>query len=199
MFTLYYRSHSDLEADLLLVGHLTCLTVPFVLSCRTVQKKVVHARARRGLTPEFLSRIKRCAQSSPRSKSRSTNRTENAPLVPHHPNVLQRAPGSKSALAWSPIYNPQQTPEQNHPLQTRPLSTLAPRCHTLLVLWSEAQSFSVKERYHVAGLLNGVRRASVGRPNVWAMEFFVGKTPDRFKCMRVYEPRNGQKQDHIFN
>ena len=36
--------------------------------------------------------------------------------------------------------------------------------------------------------------------NVWAVEFFfVGKAPGRFKCVRVCEPRNGQKQDHIFN
>ena len=52
----------------------------------------------------------------------------------------------------------------------------------------------------MVGLLNGVRRASVGQPNVWAVEFFfVGKAPGRFKCVRVCEPRNGQKQDHIFN
>ena len=157
------------------------MTVPFVLSCRTVQS-CMRGPGGVSLSPGFLSRIKRCAQSSPRSKSRSTHRTENAPLVrlfPHHPNVLQRT--SKSALACARPGHPSTTHSKHQGRttlsKTRPLSTLAPRCHTLLVLWSEAQSFSVKERCRVAGLLNGVRRASVGQPNVWAVEVFCGKGP----------------------
>ena len=159
------------------------MTVPFVLSCRTVQSKSVHARARRGLTPEFLSRIKRCAQSSPRSKSRSTHRTENAPLVrlfPHHPNVLQRT--SKSALACARPGHPSTTHSKHQGRTTLRNKALkyasSPLPYATGTLdWSEAQSFSVKERCRVAGLLNGVRRASVGRPNVWAVEFFCGKGP----------------------
>ena len=49
MFTLNYRSHSDLEADLLLVGHLLDSTIRVELQNRPVEQ-VVHARARRGLT-----------------------------------------------------------------------------------------------------------------------------------------------------
>ena len=207
MFTLYYRSHSDLEADLLLVGHLTCLTVPFVLSCRTVQKKVVHARARRGLTQPRIpvTNQKMRAILAEKQKQIHTPHGERTigSIVPPPPKCIAAyfEIGAGLRPTWSPIYNPQQTPGQNHPLQNKALKhASSPLPYATGTLdWSEAQSFSVKDRCRVAGLLNGVRRASVGRPNVWAMEFFVGKTPDRFKCMRVYEPRNGQKQDHIFN
>ena len=157
-----------------------------------------------GVSPQNSCHESKDARNPRREAKADPHTARRTPLVrlfPHHPNVLQRT--SKSALACARPGHPSTTHSKHQGRttlsKTRPLSTLAPRCHTLLVLWSEAQSFSVKERCRVVGLLNGVRRASVGRPNVWAMEFFVGKTPDRFKCMRVYEPRNGQKQDHIFN
>ena len=123
MFTLYYRSHSDLEADLLLVGHLLDSTIRVELQNRPV----VHARARRGLTQPRIPVTNQKMRAILAEKQKQIH-------TPHGERTIGSIvpPPSKCIAAyfeigaglrptWSPIYNPQQTPGQNHPLQNKAL------------------------------------------------------------------------------